>query len=110
MGPVLSLAMMWGTIATEVAIAYFLVSSVRTGRFGVWLSVCLHVLIIAMIGLWSFAIIMIGAVIAATGPKVLLRDLRLTPRASYDPAASNAEDANAGEGEAANERSMQSQN
>lgn len=74
--PFLSLMMTWGTIAVEMSIAFFLVGPRRSRRFGVWLSVCLHILIIAMIGLWSFAFIMIGAVIAASGPTVVLKELR----------------------------------
>lgn len=80
--PVLSLMMIWGAIITEMSIALLLLGPERYRRIAVWLTVLLHCLFIAMIGLWSFAFVMIGAVLAATGPTATLRDMRGWSRSS----------------------------
>ncbi|MFB9776409.1 sporulation-delaying protein SdpB family protein [Brevibacterium otitidis] len=73
--PVFSLLMTWGAIVIEVAIALLLLGSARWRPAAFWLAVLLHGMFIAMIGLWSFAFVMIGAVLAATGPTLKLYDI-----------------------------------
>ncbi|MDO4252909.1 MULTISPECIES: sporulation-delaying protein SdpB family protein [Bacillati] len=73
--PVISLGMTWGAIVIELLIAYFLLGTSKNRPFSFWLALFLHVSFIFMIGLWSFAIIMIGSVLVATGPNVYIRDI-----------------------------------
>jgi len=73
--PVGALAMSWGAIVIEVSIALLLLGPARHRPLAFWGSVLLHGLFIVMIGLWSFALVMIGAVLAAGGPTLLLRRL-----------------------------------
>lgn len=64
--------MSWGTIVVEVAIGLFLLFAKRDRRLALYAVVFLHVGIIVFIGLWSFAMVMIGAVtIASTGDRKL---------------------------------------
>lgn len=60
--PVVALGLAWGAMATEFAIAALLVMRPARRRAALGLSVALHVGIIAVMGLWSFALIMMGAV------------------------------------------------
>lgn len=73
--PITVLGMTWGAIVIEMSIAILLLgpSKYRSGAF--WLSALLHTMFIVMIGLWSFALIMIAAVMIATGPSVRTRQL-----------------------------------
>ncbi|RMX21179.1 hypothetical protein DYI20_12040 [Auritidibacter ignavus] len=66
-----------GAILIEVTIALLLLGPVRWRPVAFWLAVLLHGIFIAMIRLWSFAFVMIGAVLAATGPTVKLQDCAL---------------------------------
>ncbi|WP_448072688.1 sporulation-delaying protein SdpB family protein [Georgenia yuyongxinii] len=75
--PLGALAMAWGAIVVEMSIALLLLGPKEFRFVGFWLSVLLHGSFIAMIGLWSFALVMVGAVLAATGPTLRLSDLRL---------------------------------
>lgn len=64
--PLVELLLTWGTIAAELTIAYFLIfGKNRTRLVSLALCVALHAGIIAVIGLWSFALVMIGGVAAA---------------------------------------------
>lgn len=64
--PVVALLASWGTIACESAIAVLLLSRGRSRLVGLTLSILLHTLFIAAIGLWSFALVMVGLVICAS--------------------------------------------
>lgn len=63
----------WGTILGEVALAVLLLSGPRARRVALGIAVALHVGIIASIGLWSFGLIMIGAVCAASNVDLVVR-------------------------------------
>ena len=64
--PWLELSLTWGTIATELTIAYFLLFGKKRARLtSLVLCATLHVGIIVVIGLWSFALVMIGGVCAS---------------------------------------------
>lgn len=64
--PLVELLMTWGTIGVELMIAYLLVfGKTPTRLVALILSVTLHAGIIVIIGLWSFALVMIGGVVAA---------------------------------------------
>ncbi len=56
----------WGTISLETAAGVLVLSRPRRRQGALVLVVALHVGILLAIGLWSFAIIMIGAVTVAT--------------------------------------------
>lgn len=58
----------WGTIALEVAVGALLLGGPKARRTALALVVALHLGIIIFIGLWSFAAIMMGAVLVATAP------------------------------------------
>ena len=60
--------MAWGAIAVELLIAVLLIQGPRIRRYALVLAVILHGSFIVTIGLLSFALIMIGAVLAAIGP------------------------------------------
>ncbi|WP_250445561.1 sporulation-delaying protein SdpB family protein [Actinotalea sp. C106] len=94
--PLGALAMAWGAIVVEMLIAVLLIGPRRLRPFAFWLAVLLHGSFIAMIGLWSFALIMIGAVLAATGPAVGLRDLVPHRKAPADAVLPADRDAGSG--------------
>ncbi|MEU7165131.1 sporulation-delaying protein SdpB family protein [Streptomyces morookaense] len=60
--------MTWGAIIIEIVIAVFLLSSTRWRRTAFVLDVALHVSIIVTMGLWSFALIMMGSAAIAALP------------------------------------------
>ncbi|MUN64559.1 hypothetical protein GMA12_15650 [Kocuria sediminis] len=64
--PVVALTLTWGTIALEVAIAVLLLVRNRWRVIALVLCVLLHLGIVAVVGLWSFGLIMMGAVIVCT--------------------------------------------
>lgn len=67
--PPLVFAVTWGSILLEVFIALaILLGGDRTRRIALTLVVVFHVAIIVTIGLWTFALCMIGAVILAALP------------------------------------------
>ena len=59
----------WGTIALEVAVGALLLGGPEARRVALGLVIALHVGIIVFVGLWSFAVVMVGAVLVATAPK-----------------------------------------
>lgn len=63
--PWVALTASWGAIVIEFSIAIFVLWSSKSRKLAVLLSVALHVGFIVMIGLWSFAFIMIGSVLVA---------------------------------------------
>lgn len=66
--PFVTLALSWGAIAMELAIAVLVFfSHKRAARTAIFLSAVLHLSIIAIIGLGSFGLIMVGVVICAAG-------------------------------------------
>lgn len=68
--PAVALAMAWGAIIMEFTLAIWLLLAPRGTRHWAWyVSILLHVGFIVMIGLWSFALVMIALVLAACGPK-----------------------------------------
>lgn len=67
--PIVALAMAWGAIILEFALAIWLLLAPRGTRHWAWYaSLFLHAGFIVMIGLWSFALVMIAIVLAACGP------------------------------------------
>ena len=58
-------ALTWGTILVETLIAVCILGTVRLRKVAVLLAVALHVGIIVVLGLWSFGIVMCGAVLVA---------------------------------------------
>ncbi|MBM7769771.1 MULTISPECIES: sporulation-delaying protein SdpB family protein [Glutamicibacter] len=87
--PWLELSLTWGTIATELAIAYFLLFGKNRFRLvSLGLCVALHVGIIIVIGLWSFALVMIGGVVAAmAGTPAKMPTIAIRTRVSEVPEA-----------------------
>lgn len=69
--PLFTLASSWGAIAAELAIAALvLIPKKSAARTAIVVSSVLHVLIIAVIGLGSFGLIMIGVVLCAVGSRL----------------------------------------
>lgn len=64
--PAMTVAMTWGAMVLEATIAVLLLCGQRARRVALVLCVFLHGFIIASIGLWSFGLIMIGAVLVAS--------------------------------------------
>lgn len=64
--PVFALIASWGAIIIEFVIAICLLWSIKTGKIAFIGSLFLHIAFIVVIGLWSFAIIMIASVLAAS--------------------------------------------
>ncbi|MDJ0376260.1 sporulation-delaying protein SdpB family protein [Cryobacterium sp. PH31-L1] len=62
-------AVTWGTIVLEVAVGVLILAGPRARRWALSLVIALHLGIIIVIGLWSFAGIMMGAVIIAATPR-----------------------------------------
>lgn len=84
---VLTLALTWGTIVGEGAIGVLLLAGRVPGRrLALVLSASLHLGIIAVIGLWTFGIIMVSAVLAAAAPEVDLPRAVRRVRAPSRPA------------------------
>lgn len=90
--PLGALAMSWGAIVIEASIALLLLGPARSRPLAFWCAVILHGLFIVMIGLWSFALVMIGAVLAAAGPTLLLRGV--VPRHGRPAPESEVPDSN----------------
>jgi len=67
--PIGTALLTWGTIALEVAVGALLLGGPRARKVALGLVIALHLGIIVLIGLWSFATIMMGAVIVATAPE-----------------------------------------
>lgn len=64
-------ALTWGSIMVEIAIAVLLLHRGKARVLALVLSVALHTAIIATIGLWSFGLVMIGAMVIAAVPERL---------------------------------------
>jgi len=65
--PLLALSAAWGTIIAESSIAVLLlIPHRRAAKVALTLSATLHLVIIAVIGLWTFALIIVFAVVGAT--------------------------------------------
>lgn len=58
----------WGAIFIECAIGILVLCKFRYRMVSLVLAVALHVFIIVTIGLWSFALVMVGAVAIAAAP------------------------------------------
>lgn len=68
--PFMTLALSWGAVMMELAIvALIFIPGRNAARVAILLAAGLHLAIIALIGLGSFGLIMIGAVLCATGSK-----------------------------------------
>lgn len=76
--PLIALATAWGTIVIEALIGVFLIVGGKRSVVALVLSVCLHIGIIAMIGIVSFGWVMIGAMICATSQGI--EEVRLRAR------------------------------
>ena len=64
--PLVALMTSWGTIAVEVALAVLLLLRAPYQRVALALAVVLHLSILVVLGLFSFGLVMIGSVLAAT--------------------------------------------
>lgn len=58
----------WGSIILEVSVGVLILCGPRARSVGLLLAIVLHASIIFLIGLWSFGLIMIGAVAIAASP------------------------------------------
>jgi antimicrobial peptide system SdpB family protein len=67
--PVGTALLTWGTIIGEVLLAVLLLMGPAHRRVALLLAALLHIGIVLAIGLWSFAAIMIGAVVIAAAPQ-----------------------------------------
>ena len=63
--PLVSLVLTWGTIVLELAIAFFILLKVKFRWVALAVCTLLHIGIILIIGLWSFALVMIGGTCCA---------------------------------------------
>ncbi|MFJ5533991.1 hypothetical protein [Streptomyces sp. NPDC093261] len=66
--------MTWGALVVELLIAICILGSDRRREVGLVLDILLHGSIILLMGLWSFALVMIGCSVVASMP--LLRTSR----------------------------------
>ncbi|MGW7548029.1 sporulation-delaying protein SdpB family protein [Streptomyces sp. NPDC054770] len=83
--------MSWGAILVEIVIAVFLLSPTRWRRMAFGLDLALHIGIIVTMGLWSFALIMMGSAAIAAAPDQL-------PEAAPDRGPGAESDTGAGAG------------
>lgn len=63
--PFVTAGMTWGAVALEIVIAILFMTPMRKRRLALPLDIFLHSMIILTIGLWSFALIMIGSTFIA---------------------------------------------
>ncbi|WP_259179157.1 sporulation-delaying protein SdpB family protein [Mycetocola sp. BIGb0189] len=82
--PLGTAALTWGTIIIEVLIAVLILGTTPLRRVSVILAIVLHVGIIIALGLWSFGLIMCGAVIIAASLPVSSIHTRRTPHDQDD--------------------------
>ncbi|WP_406476695.1 sporulation-delaying protein SdpB family protein [Streptomyces sp. NBC_01615] len=66
--PLIVVAMTWGALVVELLIAVCILGSDRWRRVGLVLDILLHGSIILLMGLWSFALVMIGCSVVASMP------------------------------------------
>lgn len=87
--PIGTASLTWGTVLVEMAIAVLVLGGRRCRRIALALAVCLHAAIFLAIGLFSFAIVMVGAMSIAALPSIGRDRLSLTVRVPSDrePAA-----------------------
>ncbi len=72
--PVITAGMTWGAIVLEIVIALLYLTSFKWRRVALPLDILLHSMIIITIGLWSFALIMIGSSFIAVLAEARHRD------------------------------------
>ncbi len=68
----------WGTILVECLLAVLILGAARMRFVALLIATALHLGIIVTMGLWSFGLIMIGAVMVAAAPEISLIELRET--------------------------------
>ncbi|MFF3510799.1 sporulation-delaying protein SdpB family protein [Streptomyces sp. NPDC002573] len=66
--PLIVIGMTWGALVVELLIAVCILGSDRWRKVGLVLDILLHGSIILLMGLWSFALVMIGCSILASMP------------------------------------------
>ncbi|MER6069677.1 sporulation-delaying protein SdpB family protein [Streptomyces sp. NPDC001817] len=76
--PVIVVGMTWGALVVELLIAVCILGSDRWRKVGLVLDILLHGSIILLMGLWSFALVMIGCSVVASMP-LLRTSLDATP-------------------------------
>lgn len=64
--PLFAAALTWGTIALEIAMAVLILGPVKMQRYALAASIALHLAIAVLLGLASFALAMVGAMLCAT--------------------------------------------
>ncbi|MFE4948984.1 sporulation-delaying protein SdpB family protein [Leifsonia sp. NPDC056665] len=69
--PLVTLASSWGAIAMELSIVVLIfIPKPAAAKVAITLAIALHVMIIALIGIGSFGLVMIGAVLCASGSRI----------------------------------------
>ncbi|GHD66008.1 hypothetical protein GCM10010317_066660 [Streptomyces mirabilis] len=66
--PLIVVGMTWGALVVELLIAVCILGSDRWRKVGLVLDVLLHGSIVLLMGLWSFALVMIGCSVVASMP------------------------------------------
>lgn len=93
--PWMTAAMTWGAIVVECSIAVLILGQASWRRKALAFAIFLHLGIIVTMGLWSFALTMIGAVMIAAAPDWVAppkRDSQLQPEESRPVGESLARD------------------
>lgn len=81
----------WGTILTECTIAVLILSPGRKAAVAFLISALLHVAIIAVIGLFSFALIMIGSMLIASSAGLHSTWKQYTINRKLDPSGATSD-------------------
>ncbi|MEZ0167022.1 sporulation-delaying protein SdpB family protein [Kineococcus sp. LSe6-4] len=90
--PLLSLAITWGTMIGEIAIAILVLLPYRVARFSLVLTMVFHGGIILVIGLWSFGLIMIASVLGVLASRPTVVTVSLPPRGSAPTVTQSRQD------------------
>jgi antimicrobial peptide system SdpB family protein len=88
--PLIVVGMTWGALVVELLIAVCILGSDRWRKVGLALDILLHGSIIMLMGLWSFALVMIGCSVVASMP--LLRTAPTVTRDAHAPVEKGTHD------------------
>jgi antimicrobial peptide system SdpB family protein len=82
--PLIVAAATWGPIIAELAIGMLILGPSRWRRLGLRMVLALHIGIVVTMGLWSFAVTMIGGVVVAAAVGLVSRcpDIAPAPQAT----------------------------
>lgn len=84
-----TLAITWGTLAVELAIALFTLLDARWRLAAFWLCLMLHALIFLSMGLFSFSMVMVGVAALVASPNTPVRARRQALLRQHQPARNN---------------------